>query len=116
MTVHDRLVLVTPVAEIVIELLQRRFVVAPVPLEGDGQVFAGMGVMEGEGAGLVFRGRIMDRAGADHEHQRGEAKQYPALKPALRNRRQFELTCEVNQHGGPTQSTSGQTDSFANPG
>ena len=62
-TIHRGLFLAAPVAEKVIELLQRVFVVAAVALEGDGQVFVGMGVVEGERAGLVPRGRIMDRAG-----------------------------------------------------
>jgi hypothetical protein len=44
----------------VIELFQRVFVIAPVTLEGDGEVFAGMGVVERKGAGLVQRGRVMD--------------------------------------------------------
>jgi hypothetical protein len=57
--VHHRLVLAAPVAEIVIELLQRLFVIAPVALEGDGEVFIGMGVVEGERAGLVLGGRVM---------------------------------------------------------
>ncbi|MGY4482350.1 hypothetical protein ACVWWR_001541 [Bradyrhizobium sp. LM3.2] len=59
-TVHDRLVLGAPVAQEVVELLQRRFVVTPVALEGDGKVFAGMGVVEGERLGLVQRGRIVN--------------------------------------------------------
>jgi len=45
-TIHHGLVLAAPVAEIVIELLQRLFVIAPVALEGDGEVFVGMGVVE----------------------------------------------------------------------
>src|ERR1700720_4292617 len=59
-TIHRGLFLAAPVAEVVIELLQRFFVIAPVTLEGDGDVFLGMGVMEGKGAGFVERGRIMD--------------------------------------------------------
>ncbi|MFK4537784.1 hypothetical protein ABIA00_005967 [Bradyrhizobium ottawaense] len=58
--VHDRLVLGAPVAQEVIELLQRRFVIAAITLEGDGQVFAGMGVVEGEGLGFAQRGGVVD--------------------------------------------------------
>jgi hypothetical protein len=48
----------------VIDLLERFFVVAAVALEGDGEVFVGMGVVEGEGAGFVQRRRIMLRPAA----------------------------------------------------
>ena len=67
MTVHHRLVLGAPVAQEVIELLQRGFVVTAVALEGDGEVFAGMGVVEGEGAGLVQRGRVVHRSGTGQQ-------------------------------------------------
>ena len=42
-----------PVAQVMVGLLQRLFVVAAVTLEGDGEVFAGMGVVERQGAGFV---------------------------------------------------------------
>ncbi len=74
MGVHHRLVLGTPVAEVMVELLQRRFVVASIALEGDGEVFVGMGVVERKGAGLIRRGRIMDGACAGNQQQRGEAE------------------------------------------
>jgi hypothetical protein len=66
-TIHRGLVLAAPVAEEVIELLEALFVVAAVALEGDGEVFVGMGVVEGEGTGLVQRGRVMHRAGPGQE-------------------------------------------------
>ena len=66
-TIHLGLFLAAPVAKEVIELLQRVFVVAPVALEGDGKVFAGMGVVEGEGAGLVAGGGVLDRSGSAEE-------------------------------------------------
>ena len=80
LTIHRGLVLAAPVAEEVIELLQRLFVVAPVALEGDGEVFVGMGVVEGEGAGFVQRGRVMDRAGAGEEQQRRQADAISGLR------------------------------------
>ena len=52
-----------------IELLQRFFVIAPVTLEGDGDIFIGMGVVERKGAGFVERGRIVDRSGSHQEQQ-----------------------------------------------
>ena len=69
MTIHRGLFLAAPVAEVVIELLQRFFVIAPVTLECDGDVFLGMGVMEGKGAGFVERGRIVDRSGSHQQQQ-----------------------------------------------
>jgi hypothetical protein len=73
MPIHRGLVLAAPVAEEVIELLETLFVVAAVALEGDGEVFVGMGVVEGEGAGFVQRRRIMHRAGAGEQQQRRQA-------------------------------------------
>ena len=70
MPIHRGRVLAAPVAEEVIDLLERLFVVAPVALEGDGEVFVGMGVVEGEGAGFVQRGRIMHRARSCQQQQR----------------------------------------------
>ena len=64
MTIHRGLVLAAPVAEKVVELLQRFFVVAPVTLEGDGEIFVGVGVVERKGAGFIERGRIVDRSGS----------------------------------------------------
>ena len=64
MTIHRGLVLAAPVAEKVIELLQRFFVVASVALEGDGEIFLGMGVVERQGAGFIERGRVVDRSGS----------------------------------------------------
>jgi len=55
------LFLAAPVAEIVIELLQGFFVIAPVTLEGDGDVFLGMGGDGRKGCGFrSARGRIVD--------------------------------------------------------
>ncbi len=80
MPVHHGLVLAAPVAEIVIELFQRRFVVAAVALEGDGEIFAGMGVVERKRAGFVQRGRVMDRSRSHQQQQRSEAKMIPGLR------------------------------------
>ena len=46
MAIHRRLFLGTPVAQEMVELLQGLFVEAAVALEGDGEVFARMGVVE----------------------------------------------------------------------
>ena len=80
MTIHRGLVLAAPVAEEVIELLQRLFVVAAVALEGDGEVFVGMGVVERKGAGFVQRGRVMDRSGSQQEQQGSQAEMISGLR------------------------------------
>jgi len=64
-TIHHGLVLGAPVPKIVVELLQRLFVVAPIALEGDGEVLVGVGVVERKGAGFVLGGRIVDRSGSE---------------------------------------------------
>ena len=72
MPIHRGLFLAAPVAKEVIELFQRVFVVAPVALEGDGEVFVGMGVVERKGAGLAQRRCVMHRSGARQKQQRRE--------------------------------------------
>jgi len=67
--IHRCGVLAAPVAKEVIEFLQRGFVVAAVAFEGDSEVFVGMGVVEGEGAGVAVGGRIMDGAGIGHDQK-----------------------------------------------
>ena len=94
MTIHRGLVLAAPVAEEMIELLERFFVVAAVALEGDGEVFAGMRVVQGEGAGLVQRRRIMNRACACEQQQRPQAEPVSGLW----QNKQIELARETNQH------------------
>ena len=67
--VHRGLVLRTPVPQEVIELLQRGLVVAAVTLEGDCEVFAGMGVVERQRAGFAKRGSIVNRSCAGKQQQ-----------------------------------------------
>ena len=62
--VHIGLVLRTPVSQEMIELLQRRFVIAPVTLESDGKIFFGMGVVEAQRARVVRCGCVVNRSGA----------------------------------------------------
>ena len=95
MPIHRGRVLAAPVAKEMIELLQRFFVVAAVALEGDGEVFVGMGVVEGEGAGFVQRGRIMHRACSGQQQQRSQADPVSGLWPSIR----IELARETSQHG-----------------
>jgi len=91
-TVHHRLILAAPVAQIVIELFERLFVVAALALEGDGQVLVGMGVMEGEGAGFVQRRRIMDRpCAAEQQQQRREARLVAGTRHRPVHRQRSEL-------------------------
>ncbi len=79
-TIHRGLFLAAPVAKEVIELLQRVFVVAPVALEGDGEVFVGMGVVEGKGTGFVQRGRVVHRPGSGKEQQGSQADLISGLR------------------------------------
>jgi hypothetical protein len=78
----------------VVDLLERFFVVAPVALEGDGEVFVGMGVVEGKGAGFVQRGGIMHRAGAGEQQQRSQ----PDPVSGLRQNKRIKLARETSQH------------------
>ena len=110
-TIHHRLVLVAPVAQEVIELLQRGFVVAAIALEGDGEVFAGMGVMEGEGAGFVQRGGVVNRAGARQQQQRSQAGMTSGLGSDSDCNRRAKPASTYE----PTQSTSVQSTLFATP-
>ena len=91
-TIHLGLFLGAPVAEEMVELLQRLFVIAPVALEGDGEVFVGMGVVEGKGAGFVQRGRVMHRACSGKEQQGSQADLISGL------RQRIELARETSQH------------------
>jgi hypothetical protein len=51
-----------------VELLQRGLVVTAIALEGDGDVFAGVEMMEGEGAGVAFGAGVLQRVvGAKHK-------------------------------------------------
>jgi hypothetical protein len=68
-----------------------------------------MSMVEGERAGLVLRGGVMDRAGAHHQQKRGQT--HP--RPGLRERPRVEVTCEIDQHDEPTQSTMGNPNSLA---
>ena len=69
--IHRSLFLGAPVTQEVVELLQGLFVKAAVALEGDGEVFAGMGVMEGERAGFVQGGRVGNGADSGEQQCRG---------------------------------------------
>ena len=77
-----------------IDLFQRFFVVAPIALEGDGEVFVGMGVVEGKGAGFVQCGRIMHRACAGEQQQRSQ----PDPISGLWQNKRIELARETSQH------------------
>ena len=61
--VHARDVVVAPVAQEVVELLQAVFVVAPVALEGDGDGVVAVGVLEGDRAGVAVGDQVLQRAG-----------------------------------------------------
>ena len=74
MRIHVGLLFLAPVAHEPVELLQRLVVVAAVTLEGDGDVFAGVDVMEGEGAGVAFGGGVLQRLIGAQQQQAGDAQ------------------------------------------
>ena len=71
--VHPREVVVAPVAQEVVELLQPVFVVAAVALEGDGDLVVAVGVLERDRAGVAVRHHVLQRAGGDDQRQRRNA-------------------------------------------
>jgi hypothetical protein len=62
-----------PVAQEPVELFQRGLVVAAVALEGDGDVFVGMDVMQGDAAGVAFGDRVLQGSRAEQEQKNREA-------------------------------------------
>ena len=91
--VHIGLVLAAPVAEEVVDLLHRVFVVSATALERDGQVFAGMGVVEGQRTAIAQRSGVMHRTGPGHQQHRRHA----GMKAGARRQR-CETACEDSQH------------------
>ena len=72
MRVHARRLFLAPVAHEPVELLQRGVVVTAVTLVGDGDVFAGVNVMERERARVAFGDRGLQRhAGGEQENAGG---------------------------------------------
>lgn len=98
MAVHHRLVLGAPVTQEVVQSLQCGFVVAAIALEGDGEIFAGVGVVEGERLGFVQRGGVMNRTGSRKQHQRGEADPRSDLHSRMGQRHRSKLACKTSQH------------------
>ena len=68
------LVFLAPVAHEPVELLQRGFVIAAVALEGDGDVFVGMDVMEGKRAGVAFGDGVLQGIIGAQQQQPGHAE------------------------------------------
>ena len=84
-----------PVAHEPVELLQRGVVVTAVALEGDGDVFAGVEMMEGERAGVAFGAGVLQRVvGAEHE-QPGKAQSGTGARQSHNER---TLARRVNSH------------------
>ena len=65
--VHVGLLGLAPVAQEPVELFQRGLVVAAVALEGDGDVFVGMDVMQRDGAGVAFGDGVLQGSRAEQE-------------------------------------------------
>ena len=65
MRIHAGLFCAAPVAQEPVELLQRRLVVTAVALEGDGDVFVGVDVMQRDGAGVALGDGVLQPARAE---------------------------------------------------
>ena len=74
MRIHVGFLFLAPVAHEPVELLQRGLVIAAVALEGDGDVFAGMDVVEGEGAGVAFGDGALQGVAGAQQQQSGDAE------------------------------------------
>jgi hypothetical protein len=115
--IHRRRILAAPVAKMVVELFQRLFVVATVALEGDGEIFAGVGVVEREGARFIQRRRILHRGAGRNKEQGGqtEPQSDPRNCPHINSsrianshvhsrERESRKTPPVARHGGRDES------------
>jgi hypothetical protein len=68
MRIHAGRLFLAPVAHEPVELLERGVVVTAIALEGDGDVFAGVEVVEGKRSGIAFGTRVLQRVvGTEHE-------------------------------------------------
>ena len=54
-------------------MLQRGLVVFAVALEGDGDVFVGVDMVERNGAGIALGDRVLQNPRAKEKHKRGKA-------------------------------------------
>ncbi len=68
------LFIAAPVAQDVVDLLQRLVVVTAVALVGDGEVFVGVDVVQGDRAGIAFGDRVLQSITSDNESGGGEAE------------------------------------------
>src|SRR5581483_10888557 len=73
MRIHLDRFLAPPVAELPVDLLQRGLVVAAVHLVGDGEVFAGVDVMEGNRAGVAVCDHTLQAFASEKEDEGREA-------------------------------------------
>jgi hypothetical protein len=93
--VHVGFFFLTPIAHEPVELFQRGLVVVAVALVGNGDVFAGVDVMEGEGAGVAFGNGVLQGVIG------GEQKQGSRAQPranAQQGRDEGELARRTNRH------------------
>ena len=78
MRVHVRGFFFTPIAHEPVELLQRGLIVDAVALEGDGDVFFGVEMMEGERLGVAVGGRALQGVVGGEQEKSGDADVRPA--------------------------------------
>ena len=77
MRVHRGSLLLAPVAQESIELREGVLVVAAVHLVGDGQVLAGVHVVQGERARLAFGAGALQAIAAEEDEESGDAAAIP---------------------------------------
>ena len=95
MRVHLDRFFLAPVAQDPVDLLERLLVVAPVHLVGDGEVFVGMDVMEGEGARIALGGGILQAFAAEQNKERSKTAARPG---SHRNFRHKNSVREIDRH------------------
>src|SRR5215831_6942932 len=72
--IHTDLLVAPPVAQQMVDLLERLFVVAPVALVGDGEVFAGMDVVQRYGPRVALGDGVLQTLAAQQQSHRGDAE------------------------------------------
>src|SRR5262249_32010608 len=76
-------------------LLESLFVVAAVALERDGEVFAGVDVMQRDRARVAIGDRVLEALTAQQQRQHGEAERLPRSCRAAAGQ---HLACGTNRH------------------
>ena len=92
--IHPDVLVLAPVAHQPVDLLQRGVVVTAVALVGDGEVFAGVQMMERNRARIAVGDRVMRGLGAGDDEEGGEAD----ARTGTRHRSKVSPACGPNWH------------------